>query len=77
MDDKECSKLGGGFRRRVPVVAIDKRVPELAYDYDEQFHHQHDGVTETFGNYDSAGRVGNSISYNEFKKTVKKIKSGK
>lgn len=50
MDDKECRKLGGGFRRRVPVVAIDKRVPELAYDYDEQFHHQHDGVTETFGN---------------------------
>ena len=50
MDDKECSKLGGGFRRRVPVVAIDKRVPELAYDYDEQFHHQHDGVEETFGN---------------------------
>ena len=45
-----CSKLGGGFRRRVPVVAIDKRVPELAYDYDEQFHHQHDGVEETFGN---------------------------
>ena len=32
MDDKECSKLGGGFRRRVPVVAIDKRVPELAYE---------------------------------------------
>ena len=27
--------------------------------------------------YDSKGRIGNSISYNEFKKTVKKIKSGK
>jgi hypothetical protein len=33
MDDKECSKLGGGFRRRVPVVAVDKRVPELAVRY--------------------------------------------
>ena len=45
-----CSKLGGGFPGRVPAKEIDKRVPELAYGYDRQFHHQRYGVGETFGN---------------------------
>ena len=43
-----CSKIGGGMHGNVTVEEIDSRVPELAYNYDEQFHHQYDGIHHTF-----------------------------
>lgn len=43
-----CSKIGGGIHGNVTVEEIDSRVPELTYRYDEQFHHQYDGIRYTF-----------------------------
>ena len=43
-----CSKLGGGMRGNVTEEEIDSRVPELAYNYDDQFRHQYDGIRQTF-----------------------------
>ena len=43
-----CSKIGGGMHGNVTVEEIDSRVPELTYRYDEQFHHQYDGIRYTF-----------------------------
>ena len=43
-----CSKIGGGMHGNVTVEEIDSRVPELAYNYDEQYHYQYDGIRQTF-----------------------------
>lgn len=43
-----CSKIGGGMQGNVTAEEIDSRVPELTYRYDEQFHHQYDGIRYTF-----------------------------
>ncbi len=43
-----CSKIGGGMHGNVTVEELDSRLPELAYNYDEQFHHQYDGIRHTF-----------------------------
>ena len=49
MDDKECSKLGGGFLWRVPAEDILKPVEEVKYNYEEQHNQQRQGVHETIG----------------------------
>ena len=43
-----CSKIGGGMQGNVTAEEIDSRVPELAYNYDEQYHNQYDGIRQTF-----------------------------
>ena len=43
-----CSKIGGGMQGNVTVEEIDSRVPELTYNYDDQFRHQYDGIRHTF-----------------------------
>ena len=43
-----CSKIGGGMRGNVTEEEIDSRVPELTYNYDDQFRHQYDGIHQTF-----------------------------
>ena len=44
-----CSKLGGGFLRRVAEDEIHKPVEEIKYNYEEQHKIQQDGVRKTFG----------------------------
>ena len=43
-----CSKIGGGMLNNVALEEIAVRVPELAYNYDELFQNQHDGIKESF-----------------------------
>lgn len=43
-----CSKIGGGMQGNVMVQEIDNRVEELAYNYDDQYHNQHEGILRTF-----------------------------
>ena len=46
-----CSKIGGGFRGRVPAEELETQVKVMEeLSYRDQFHHQHVGVIETFGN---------------------------
>ena len=56
-----CSKLGGGMRGNVTVEEIDSRVPELTYNYDDQFRHQYDGIRQTFHDCIGADPCGNCV----------------
>jgi len=45
-----CSRLGRGFRDRVPDAEIDARVEEIKRNYAEQLEQQQTGMGKTFGN---------------------------
>ncbi|MCR5040028.1 MAG: hypothetical protein K6A94_11920, partial [Bacteroidales bacterium] len=48
--NRVCSKIGGGFRGRVPAEELETQVKVMeGLSYRDQFHHQHVGVIETFG----------------------------
>ena len=78
-EDKDMVGIGSKFgiilgytRRSLDAGSIGRTFTNSESTKKTSFHYE-----RYISFYDSKGRIGNSISYNDFKKTVKKIKSGK